>query len=279
MESPTEHLVGVRKAVGAALYEEKAASAARVARSARSTASAGREWVPVGVWAADAAALIPPGLPRDPTRELSARRALNVLTAAVGLVVAAPLMLVIAILVKLTSRGPVFYTQPRVGVDRRHPLSGAENGRRGTDAGGRVFRIYKFRTMYVGSDNGGQVWATPDDPRITPLGRILRRTRMDEIPQLLNVLLGDMNVVGPRPEQPAIFQRLREEVPGYDLRQRVRPGITGLAQITHPYDRDVEDVRRKLRLDLEYIRRSSARHDLRIMLRTVPVLMARSYGW
>lgn len=237
------------------------------------------EWARVGLWAADAAALIPPAPPCARTRRYNARRVLNVAVAVVGLIVTAPLMLLVALLVKLTSPGPVFYTQPRVGIDRRQSLSGAYDGRRDRDSGGNVFRIYKFRTMVQGSDNGGQVWATPDDPRVTPIGRVLRRARLDELPQLLNVLRGDMNVVGPRPEQPAIFNRLREEVPGYDLRQRVRPGITGLAQITLAYDRDVEDVPKKLRADLEYIRRSTALHDLRIMLRTLPVLLSRTYGW
>jgi lipopolysaccharide/colanic/teichoic acid biosynthesis glycosyltransferase len=122
-----------------------------------------------------------------------------------------------------------------------------------------------------------QVWATADDPRITRFGRFIRLYRLDELPQLVNVLLGDMDIVGPRPEQPAIFAQLRDQITGYTDRQRVRPGITGWAQINLHYDTSLEDVRRKLALDLEYISRRSIREDLRIMLRTLPV-MAGKFG-
>src|SRR5690242_12164673 len=131
------------------------------------------------------------------------RRILNILAALVGLVITSPVMLLVAVLVKLTSRGPVFYTQTRIGLDRRDPKVRAVHPRRSQDQGGRPFKIYKFRTMRVvevGAD--AQVWARPDDPRVTPVGRILRKYRLDELPQLFNVLRGDMNVVGPRPEQP-----------------------------------------------------------------------------
>lgn len=207
---------------------------------------------------------------RDAVAE-GARRAINVAVATIGLVLAAPLMLVIALLVKLTSHGPVFYTQIRVGVDRRGP-GHAGGGRRKEDLGGRPFRMIKFRTMWVNVDET-QVWATEDDPRITFLGRLLRRTRLDELPQLWNVLSGDMNIVGPRPEQPAIFAELRERIDTYDLRQAVLPGITGWAQINQRYDSSLEDVRRKVALDLEYLARRSALEDLKIMLRTIPVML------
>ena len=208
-----------------------------------------------------------------------ARRLLNVLAALVLIVATAPVMLAVALLVRLTSRGPVFYTQLRVGMDRRHPHAPGTAGRRIQDHGGRLFRIYKFRTMYQGSDARGQVWAAKDDPRVTPVGRFLRSTRLDELPQLFNVLRGDMNIVGPRPEQPDIFRRLRVEVPGYDLRQQVRPGITGLAQVSQSYDETLEDVKSKLRFDLEYLRRPTAGNDVRIMLRTFPVMLGRTQGW
>ena len=203
-----------------------------------------------------------------------ARRLLNVAVAGVGLVVTAPLMLLIAGLVKLTSPGPVFYTQLRVGLDRRNPMLPTGNSRRSVNHGGRPFKIYKFRTMVVDQPNpDSQVWASRNDPRITAVGRVLRRYRLDELPQLFNVLRGDMNVVGPRPEQPEIFQNLREQVERYHERQRVRPGITGWAQVNQSYDTCVEDVRRKVAYDLEYVMRQSLTEDLRIMLRTAPVML------
>jgi len=139
--------------------------------------------------------------------------------------------------------------------------------------------IYKFRTMRCDHRPGNQVWASPDDPRITTVGRILRKYRIDELPQLWNVLLGDMNIVGPRPEQPRIFAQLRDEVDRYPERQRVRPGITGWAQINHHYDASIADVERKVAFDLEYVGRQSTLEDLRIMARTFPVIMFKRGGW
>jgi lipopolysaccharide/colanic/teichoic acid biosynthesis glycosyltransferase len=211
--------------------------------------------------------------PRD--RERRGRRFLNIVVAAVGLVLTFPLMLVIAALIKLTSRGPVLFTQARVGLDRRALSNAGGNTRRHTDQGGQPFTMYKFRTMRPADGRGKQVWAQADDARITPIGRVLRRLRLDELPQLLNVLKGDMNIVGPRPEQPTIFVYLREQIEGYQRRQRVRPGITGWAQINQGYDTSVDDVRRKVRYDLEYIRRQSLLEDLKIMCRTVPVMVLR----
>jgi lipopolysaccharide/colanic/teichoic acid biosynthesis glycosyltransferase len=212
-----------------------------------------------------------------------ARRVLNVTLALVGLVVALPVLAIIAIAVKLSSPGPVFYTQTRVGLNRRRLLPPGTRYRP-TDCGGKPFTIFKFRTMRVnggtnGSDKPGQVWATPDDPRVTRVGRFLRLYRLDELPQLVNVLLGDMDIVGPRPEQPAIFSQLREQIPGYQARQRVRPGITGWAQINQHYDSSIEDVRRKLAFDLEYIGRRSVTEDLRIMLWTLPVIAGKFGAW
>jgi lipopolysaccharide/colanic/teichoic acid biosynthesis glycosyltransferase len=224
-------------------------------------------------------------LPRPATAALpsdSLRRALNVAVATVGIVLTAPLMLGIALIIKLTSRGPIFFIQTRIGIDRRAPGEPAGNNRRSTDRGGKPFAIYKFRTM---ASNGraptesDQVWAQPNDPRVTPIGRILRLYRLDELPQLLNVLRGDMDVVGPRPEQPAIFTQLRGQIDRYQERQRVRPGITGLAQISQCYDSSVDDVRRKLQYDLEYISRQSVLEDMRIMLRTLPVVVGKQGAW
>jgi lipopolysaccharide/colanic/teichoic acid biosynthesis glycosyltransferase len=214
------------------------------------------------------------------------RRALNIAIALTGLVVLLPLVLLIALAVKLSSPGPVFYTQTRVGLNRRRLLPPGSRYRE-ADCGGKPFTIFKFRTMRVSGGNGTngtgshteQVWATPDDPRITRVGRLLRLYRLDELPQLVNVLFGDMDLVGPRPEQPAIFARLRDEIPGYQARQHVRPGITGWAQINQHYDSSVDDVRRKLVFDLQYISRRSLTEDLRIMLRTLPVVAGRFGGW
>jgi lipopolysaccharide/colanic/teichoic acid biosynthesis glycosyltransferase len=210
----------------------------------------------------------------------TAGRWLNVVLTLLALIAVLPLLLLIALAIKLTSRGPVLYTQERVGLDRRLPGADADNHRRTVDLGGRPFTIYKFRTMRVDAEQGtGAVWATQNDPRITPVGRFLRQYRLDEIPQLLNVLRGEMNLVGPRPERPTIFAELRGHISEYPLRQRAKPGITGLAQINHHYDRSLDDVRTKVRYDLEYIGRRSLWEDLRIMLRTIPVILFRKGGW
>lgn len=213
-----------------------------------------------------------------PHRREGARRVLNVAVAGIGLVMAAPVMLVVAVLVKLTSPGPVFYRQVRVGLCTRASHGG--NFRRRQDIGGKPFTIFKFRTMRVAQPGeDAQVWAHEGDPRITSIGAFLRKTRVDELPQLFNVLRGEMNVVGPRPEQPEIFQALRTEVPSYAVRQRVRPGITGQAQITLHYDTSVDDVRKKVAADLEYISNQSFLEDLRIMALTAPVVIFRKGGW
>ena len=208
------------------------------------------------------------------------RRTVNVVLALLALIILLPIMVLIAFLVRLTSRGPVLYTQTRVGFDRRQQMLGSQNHRRERDLGGEPFTIYKFRTMRVDAEHhSGAVWAQQRDPRVTPVGRLLRQYRLDELPQLLNVLRGEMNIVGPRPERPTIFAELREHIAEYPLRQRAKPGITGLAQINHHYDRSLEDVRTKVHYDLEYIRRQSVTEDFRIMLKTVPVILRRRGGW
>ena len=215
---------------------------------------------------------------REPSEGV--RRALNVTVAAFGVILTAPAMAAIALLIKLTSRGPVFYTQLRVGIDRRTPGEPTGNSRRHVDHGGKPFKIYKFRTMTARNDaTADEVWAARQDPRVTSIGRILRQYRLDELPQLLNVLRGEMDVVGPRPEQPSIFARLRQEIHRYEERQRVRPGITGWAQINQNYDSCLDDVRRKLQYDLEYIHRQSPLEDLRIMVRTLPAVILKRGGW
>ena len=218
------------------------------------------------------------GDPSHPGNQVN--RTLNFVLALVGVVALLPVLLLIALMIRLTSRGPVLYTQVRIGLDRRLPLDGTQNRRRERDLGGQPFTIYKFRTMRVDAEHhSGAVWAQLRDPRVTPIGRLLRQYRLDELPQLLNVLKGEMNIVGPRPERPTIFAELREQIAEYPLRQRAKPGITGLAQINHHYDRSLEDVRTKVHYDLEYIRRRNLREDLRIMLKTIPVILLRRGGW
>ena len=202
-------------------------------------------------------------------------RAANV-AAAVGLMVATlPVLLAAMLAVRLTSRGPVIYRQTRVGLDRR-ARDGQADCRRADDLGGQPFTIYKLRTMVVDAEQGsGAVWATKNDPRVTTVGRFLRATRIDELPQLWNVLRGDMNLVGPRPERPQIVQRLKREVLGYSMRHRVRPGITGLAQVSQHYDESIDDVRRKVDYDIAYMRARTLRTDMQILARTVPVVLRR----
>jgi len=214
------------------------------------------------------------------TRGEHLRRALNFVLALLGLIVAAPILALVALLVKLTSRGPVIYTQTRVGLDRRGGVPEDTNHRRQQDIGGKPFRIYKFRTMTVNAEHGsGATWAQHNDPRVTWIGRYLRQYRLDELPQLYNVLRGEMNIVGPRPERPTIFAQLREHIDEYPLRQRAKPGITGLAQINHHYDRCIDDVRTKVSYDLRYIERQGILEDVKIMLQTIPVMLFRRGGW
>ena len=139
--------------------------------------------------------------------------------------------------------------------------------------------MYKFRSMRVDAEADGRaVWAKKHDSRVTPIGGFLRKTRLDELPQLFNVIRGDMNIVGPRPERPTIFAELRRDIPEYPIRQRVKPGITGWAQINQAYDSCLDDVRSKVRYDLEYLKRQSLGMDLRIMCTTITVMLLRRGG-
>jgi sugar transferase (PEP-CTERM system associated) len=167
-----------------------------------------------------------------------------------------PVMLVVALLVKLTSRGPVFHRQQRVGLN---------------DA---PFTVYKFRSMYINAEAGtGPVWATKDDPRVTPVGRWLRRLRLDELPQLLNVLKGEMSLVGPRPERPEFVRSLSEKIPFYSYRHCVKPGITGWAQINYKYGDTLEDTIVKLEYDLYYIKNLALSLDTFIIFHTMKVML------
>jgi lipopolysaccharide/colanic/teichoic acid biosynthesis glycosyltransferase len=216
-------------------------------------------------------------VPRKSSERIA--RAMNVAIAAIALVLLLPVLFLVALIVRLTSKGPIIYTQVRVGEDRR-ARSSANDHRRVYDHGGRLFRMYKFRTMRVDAEADGKaVWAQKSDPRTTSVGKFLRSTRLDELPQLVNVLKGDMNIVGPRPERPSIFAQLRDDIPQYAQRQLVKPGITGWAQINQAYDSCLDDVRRKVRYDLDYVQRRGVRHDLRIMSMTLPVMLLRTKGW
>jgi len=183
------------------------------------------------------------------------KRLLDLALAGAGLVLAAGPMLLIALAVRLTSAGPVFYLQRRTGQWERE------------------FTICKFRTMRADAEKDGARWASPDDDRTTPLGRLLRRSRLDELPQLWNILLGDMSLVGPRPERPEFNARLEREIPFYNLRHLAKPGLTGWAQINHPYGASVDDARAKLEFDVWYVKNSTVLLDLRIILRTVMVVV------
>jgi sugar transferase (PEP-CTERM system associated) len=188
----------------------------------------------------------------------AAKRASDAALAAVGLLVALPVMLVVGLAVKMTSPGPVLYRQQRVG---QH---------------GRVFTIHKFRSMLADAEaETGAVWSRPDDARVTPVGRFLRRTRLDEFPQLMNVLLGDMSFVGPRPERPEFVAELTQQIPFYGLRHVVKPGITGWAQVRYTYAASVVDAMEKLQYDLFYIKNLSIALDAYVLLETIKTVLVR----
>jgi lipopolysaccharide/colanic/teichoic acid biosynthesis glycosyltransferase len=191
----------------------------------------------------------------------------------------------VAILIKSTSRGPVFVRQERIGLNRRvydrrrnggHPRGAERRGRMDRRANGhygKPFRMYKFRSMREGAEIGQPVWAVEDDPRITGVGRVLRRTRIDEIPQFLNVLRGDMSVVGPRPERQYFYGELERDVPDFPMRLRAKPGITGLAQVSNGYSNTIAGARVKLGHDLNYIRNLTPSTDARILVKTISVVL------
>lgn len=189
------------------------------------------------------------------------KRAIDILLALPTLLVALPIIAVLAVLVRLTSRGPAFYLQERVGKD------------------GRVFKMVKLRTMTADAEGKtGPVWSTRDDPRETPLGGFLRRTHLDELPQIWNVLKGDMSLIGPRPERPFFVEKFKQEIAGYADRLRVRPGITGWAQVNHTYDQTLDDVQRKVAYDREYIEQMGWGIDFRILMATARQMLGRRGG-
>jgi sugar transferase (PEP-CTERM system associated) len=189
----------------------------------------------------------------------AAKRTIDIVAAGAGLVIAAPVMAAVAIGVKLTSRGDILYHQERVG---QH---------------GRVFRVHKFRSMRQDAEAGtGAVWASKSgDPRVTSIGRLIRKTRLDELPQLWNVLIGEMSLVGPRPERPTFVAQLTGQIPFYGQRHVVRPGLTGWAQVRYTYGASVEDAMEKLQYDLFYIKHMSVAFDCFIALSTVKTVVLR----
>jgi len=193
------------------------------------------------------------------TRYAILKDAFDVTVSILLLLAALPVMAICAAIIKLSDpRGPVLFSQTRVGL------------------GGRRFRMYKLRTMYTDAEKDtGAVWATDDDPRVIPLCRFMRLSHLDELPQLYNILRGDMSLVGPRPERPEIIRELMMHIPNYMNRLEVKPGLTGLAQIENGYDSDIDSVRRKVAWDLEYVRTRGWATDLKILGRTILMITGK----
>jgi len=191
-----------------------------------------------------------------PEWEKKLKRIIDVVVSFTILILTLPVSFITALAIKLDSKGPVFFRQERSGVN------------------GSSFRMLKFRSMFEDAEkHTGPVWSQKNDPRVTSVGKILRRLRIDEIPQMYNVLKGKMSLVGPRPERPFFVEKLSEEIPYYKRRLKVRPGITGWAQVKHKYDENIEDVKVKLRYDLFYIENMSIRMDFKILMRTLYVVL------
>jgi exopolysaccharide biosynthesis polyprenyl glycosylphosphotransferase len=189
--------------------------------------------------------------------ESTVKRLLDLTVASLVLLVGAPIWIAVYLGIRLDSRGPAIFKQERVGQY------------------GRLFTMFKFRTMKDDAESDtGPVWATEDDPRYTTIGRWLRRMRIDEVPQLVNVVIGDMSLVGPRPERQFFVDKLVKEIPLYKRRLRVKPGITGIAQVKWKYDQSVEDVRQKVKYDLFYISNMSLGMDLKILFATVRTMLS-----
>ena len=186
-----------------------------------------------------------------------AKRYLDIVASALGLVLSFPVCLITALAIKLESPGPVFYRQERVGED------------------GKIFTLLKFRSMCSDAEKNGPAWATLKDQRVTRIGNVIRRLRLDEIPQMINVLKGEMSFVGPRPERPVFIRQLQKEIPYYTQRHVAKPGITGWAQIRYPYGASKEDALEKLKYDLYYIKHMSVLFDLTIILETVKTVLLR----
>jgi len=173
------------------------------------------------------------------------------------MIVMGPLMFLTAVLIKIESKGPVFYKQKRIGLNER------------------TYNLIKFRSMIKDAEKNGAMWAEEKDPRLTKVGRIIRPFRIDELPQILNILKGNMSFIGPRPERQIFIEELKKEIPYYSYRHFVKPGLTGWAQVNYPYGASMEDAVRKLEYDLYYIKNSNFLLDLQIVLRTFRVILFR----
>jgi lipopolysaccharide/colanic/teichoic acid biosynthesis glycosyltransferase len=218
-----------------------------------------------------------------------AKRLMDIVISSLLLLVLSPVMLLVAVAVWLTSPGPIIFRQERVGLNRRDkrrdrrsnqvgtPPDGGERrcrNRRQSSCYGKPFTLYKFRTMRVDAEKAGPQFAVKNDTRVTPIGRFLRRTRLDELPQLWNVLKGEMSLVGPRPERPVFIEQLSQEIPNYLDRLGLKPGLTGLAQVINGYDNNVESFKRKVTLDLLYLQNCCLWNDLKILIRTIGVVVS-----
>lgn len=214
---------------------------------------------------------------------MKAKRVFDIFAAGVALILLSPVLLLAAALIKIDSRGTVFYTQERMGLNRRAGdrretfTTVAKNRRERTDRrknihAGQPFKIYKFRTMAADAEKYGPVLASDNDPRITRVGRIFRKTRIDEIPQFINVLRGEMSIIGPRPERSFFVNQMRNEVPDFPTRLLVKPGITGLAQVENGYTQTLERMKEKLFYDLKYISELSVLEEIKILFKTVYVV-------
>lgn len=203
------------------------------------------------------------------------KRLFDVVVSLVALAVFGLVLPLLALIIKLDSPGPVFYSQERVGINRRRRggATGGSQERRKVLQPGRPFRIVKLRTMRTDAEAAGPQWAAQNDSRVTRVGRFLRKTRIDELPQFVNVLKGEMSLIGPRPERLVFVRQLEKEIPEYRDRLLVLPGITGLAQVVNGYDDGLESVKRKIALDRQYISRAGLLQDGRILLSTVGVVL------
>jgi exopolysaccharide biosynthesis polyprenyl glycosylphosphotransferase len=188
---------------------------------------------------------------------LRVQRVLDVLVSFVGIIVLSPMLLLLALLVRLTSPGVAIYKQKRVGLN------------------GKLFTLYKFRSMVMDAERDGPVWSQENDTRVTKFGKFLRATRLDELPQLLNIFRGQMSLIGPRPERPEFVADLRTRIPHYDLRHLVAPGLTGWAQVMYNYTSSVDEAARKLEYDLYYIKNHSIQLDFAILIKTIILVLRR----